>query len=267
MRYFERWKSTFFVNAEIPTLIKGEKLRTRTFRKPKVIKQIRQTIFISKEFVLHDSTSNTPVAALQYFFRAELQFLMATPCSEARISSRARLSNKLCSCWGLPGKHPQKNPFCLSVSSQDRAHAEDTMERLPGHFQEGPPSLEVQGSPQLILLSIHLFYFIINPNHLQMFEYRWCSCHSDIPLHLSSLCAPTWSQHRIPKSGWDSAKPWEAHPMRMFGDTSTPPQEQQSTSHHVPVFAGEMSYWLFGHLQTSIIHCYRLRAARQQLST
>lgn len=108
MRYFERWKSTFFVNAEIPTLIKGEKLRTRTFRKPKVIKQIKQTIFISKEFVLHDSTSNTPVAALQYFFRAELQFLMATPCSEARISSRARLSNKLCSCWGLPGKHSQK---------------------------------------------------------------------------------------------------------------------------------------------------------------
>lgn len=68
------------------------------------------------------------------------------------------------------------------------------MERLPRHFQEAPPSLEMQlpGSPQWSLLSVNLFYFITNQNHLQMFECHWCSCHS-----VTSLFSSTTSEQPL----------------------------------------------------------------------
>lgn len=171
------------------------------------------------------------------------------PCSEAGISSRGRLSTKLSSCWwGCQGCSPKKAFLPLTVP-QDRAGAEPTMES-PKALSGGKiitfPGDAVPGSPQWSLLSIHLFYFITNQNHLQMFEYYWflSFCHFSFQFH--NIWAT--SVHRMPKSGWNPARPWGAHTVWMFGDTCTPPLHiPGNDTDHIP----EMSYWLFGHLQTS----------------
>lgn len=86
---------------------------------------------------------NTPVATLQYFSEAELQFSMATPCSEVGSAPEPGEAINSVPAEGAARGALTTKPFCLSLPSQDRAWAEPTMERLTRHFQEVSPSLEM----------------------------------------------------------------------------------------------------------------------------
>lgn len=235
----------------------GEKLRTQTFRKPKVIKQVRQTRFIFKKSVLLDSTSQHSSGNTAVLFWGWIAVLIGSSMLWGwdQLQSQVQQSTLLL-LMGLPGMQSQKS---LSASHcPPRTGHVQSPPWHPRHFQEvkSSPSLEMQfpGSPRWSLLSINLLYFITNQNHLQMVQYHWflSFCHFSFQFH--NIWAT--SVQRVPKSGWNPARPWGAHTVWMFGDTYTPPQEQHSPGLlHIPGndtdHTPEMWYWLFGHLQPS----------------
>lgn len=177
---------------------------------------------------------------------------------------------------GLPGKHSQKSlsasqcpPWTGHMQSPPWRGCQGIFRRCHLHWRWTDCG-QFPGSPRWSFLSRNLFYFITNQNHFQMFEYHWCSCHSDISL-FSSITSeqPRCSHLKQTQESLNPAKILPSHEWHLqCGCLVTPASHHRSdTSHHIPVNAGEMWYWLFGHLQAPIIPCHQLRAPRQQLPT